>query len=189
MPRIKLSKRYQQLIQELKKTSQQKDTIKFLNENTRSAKWLIRSLEERNKTILRVTETILKYQKDFFDKGVEYLVPLTLRDIANELSLHESTISRSTSGKYLFFSRGIFELKYFFNSKMETSSGKEFANESIKQWVQEYIKSEDKQKPYSDQEIADKISKEKNMTIARRTVAKYRESLKIFPSSKRTKKF
>lgn len=189
LPKIKLSKRYQALMKELKKSSSQKETIKYLNDNTRSAKWLIRSLEERNKTILRVTELIIKYQKNFFEKGVEYLVPLTLKDLAQELDLHESTISRSTSGKYLFCTRGIFELKYFFNSKMETSSGKEFANESIKQWVQEYIRMEEKNNPLSDQDIVNKIATEKNMKIARRTITKYRELLKILPSSKRSIKF
>lgn len=189
LPRIKLSKRYQSLIQELKESLEQKDTVKYLTENTRSAKWLIRSLEERNKTILRVSEIILKYQKGFFDKGAEYLVPLTLKDVAQELSLHESTISRSTSGKFLFCPRGVFELKYFFNSKMETTSGKELANESIKQWVQEYIKNEDKEHTLSDQDIANKISAERNVDIARRTVTKYRELLKILPSSKRSKIF
>ncbi|MES2614154.1 MAG: RNA polymerase factor sigma-54 [Bdellovibrionota bacterium] len=189
LPRIKLSTRYQSLMTELKNSSQQKETVKYLNENTRSAKWLIRSLEERNKTILKVTEIILQHQMEFFENGVEHLVPLTLRDVAQELDLHESTISRSTSGKYLFCNRGVFELKYFFNSKMETSSGKEFANESIKQWVQEYIKNEDKENPLSDQDIATKISTEKHVVIARRTISKYREALKILPSSKRSKKF
>jgi RNA polymerase sigma-54 factor len=189
LPKIKLSKKYQKLIDELKSLEHQQDALKYLNESTKAARWLIRSLEERNKTILKVTDIILKHQTQFFEHGVDSLSPLTLKDVANELGLHESTISRSTSGKYLFCPRGLFELKYFFNSKMENSSGKEIANESIKQWVQEYIKNEDKNHPLSDQDIADKISTEKNMKIARRTVSKYRESLKILSSSKRSERF
>ncbi len=189
LPRVKLSKRYESLLIELKETSAQKETVKYLNDNIRSAKWLMRSLEERNKTILRVTEMLLIHQKDFFEKGPDHLVPLTLKDLAQELDLHESTISRSTSGKYLFSPRGIFELKYFFNFRMENSSGKELATESIKQWVQDYIKNEDKEHPLSDQDIAEKISSEKQVEIARRTVAKYRESLGLLSSSKRSRKF
>ena len=189
LPKIKLSRKYQMLIDELKSIEHQKEALKYLNENTKSAKWLIRSLEERNKTILKVTDIILNHQRKFFDDGVEYLTPLTLKEVASELGLHESTISRSTSGKYLFCPRGVFELKYFFNSKMETTSGKEVTNESIKQWVQDYIKNEDRTHPLSDQDIANKISTDKNMTIARRTVTKYRESLKIQASAKRNAQF
>ena len=189
LPSIKLSKRYQSLLVDLKETSQQKEAIKYISENTKSAKILIRSLEERNNTVLKVTEIILRYQKDFFDKGIDFLVPMTLKDVANELNMHESTISRSTSGKYLFFSRGLFELKYFFNQRVEAASGKDVANESIKQWVLDYINNEDKANPMSDNDIALKITEEKGLTIARRTVSKYREAMNILSSSKRSKRF
>ncbi|KAB8031773.1 RNA polymerase factor sigma-54 [Fluviispira multicolorata] len=192
LPRLKLSKKYTKLIKEIKENigkKNDKETYKYISENIKSAKWLVRSLAERDKTILKVVDTIIKYQSRFFEYGVDFLTPMTLKVIAQELNLHESTISRATSGKYLYSPRGIFELKYFFNASVENNFGKEYTNEAVKQQVAEFIKNENKNKPLSDQEIAEKIHKEKNIKIARRTVSKYRESLGISSSSKRIQKF
>lgn len=189
LPRLKLSKKYNQLFEQLKNNPDKKDAFKFLNENIRSAGWLLKALEDRNKTILRVTEVILNRQKGFFENGVNHLEPLTLKDVADELGLHESTISRSTAGKYLFSPKGLFELKYFFNARLESNTGQELANESIKQWVNELIRNENKESPLSDQEIADRIEGEKGVKIARRTVTKYREALGLLSSSKRAQRF
>ncbi len=192
LSRLKLSKKYSKIVSEFKNNlnlKQSKDTYKYINENIKSAKWLVKSLKERDKTIIKVVESIIKHQEKFFEKGVEFLSPLTLKVVAQELELHESTISRATSDKYLHSPRGIYELKYFFNTAVENNSGKELANESIKQFVAEFIKSEDKENPLSDLEIAGKIELNKGIKIARRTVAKYRESLGIMSSSKRIQRF
>jgi RNA polymerase sigma-54 factor len=192
LPRLKLSKKYSKLVSNLKQemnAKQSKETYKYISENIKSAKWLVKSLKERDKTIIKVVESIIKHQEKFFENGVEFLTPLTLKVVAQELELHESTISRATSDKYLYSPRGIYELKYFFNTAVENNSGKELANESIKQFVAEFIKSENKENPLSDQEIAGKIESNKGIKIARRTVAKYRESLGIMSSSKRTQRF
>ncbi len=188
LPRIKVSQQYAKLIASY---AEQKKKVEkdFVNERVKSARWVVRALAERNKTILRVTESILTRQTEFFEHGVEFLKPLTLKIIAAELELHESTISRTTTNKFLHSPRGIFELKYFFNSGMENSDGSSMANEAIKNYVAEYIKAEEPNSPYSDQELADLIEKEKGVKVARRTVSKYRESLGIGSSSKRNKKF
>jgi RNA polymerase sigma-54 factor len=136
-----------------------------------------------------VAEVILTRQKDYFEHGVESLRPLTLRAVADELGLHESTVSRTTTSKYVHTPRGLFELKYFFNTGLTGGDGQELANEAIKTWVAEYIKNEKPEHALSDQEIADIIEKEKNMKVARRTVAKYREALGILSSAKRKKVF
>lgn len=192
LPRLKLSKKYSNLIKSIKSDLNEihsKETFKYINENIKSAKWLVKSLKDRDKTIIKVVESIIKHQENFFENGVEHLNPLTLKIVAQELDLHESTISRATADKYLYSPRGIFELRYFFNTAVENNSGKELANESIKQFVAEIIKSENKENPLSDQEISEKIESNKGIKIARRTVAKYRESLGIMSSSKRIQRF
>ncbi len=192
LPRLKVSKHYEDLISSISKREKQEgdpELKNFVNTRMKSAKWLVRALAERNKTILRVAEVIVERQSEFLEKGVEHLRPMTLKTIAEELDLHESTISRTTTNKYVQTPRGLFELKYFFNSAMATESGKQLANETIKVWVGEYIKAEDASKPLSDQEISNRIAAEKNLKVARRTVAKYRESLGIASSSKRVRKF
>jgi RNA polymerase sigma-54 factor len=187
LPRLKLSKKYSDLIKNFK--DKDKEAYKYISENLKAAKWLVRALQERDKTILKVVDVIIKHQKKFFEQGVHFLAPLTLKVVAQELDLHESTISRATSDKFLYSPRGIFELKYFFNSALENKQGNELANETIKQLVAEFIKDENKKKPLSDQEITNKIERESGIKIARRTVSKYRELLGILSSSKRAKKF
>lgn len=200
LPRLKISSKYENLIEAMsgnkkktgdssEKAEDDKNLKDFVIDNIKNARAFVKALADRNKTILRVTEVILEKQLEFFEQGPEHLKPLTLKSVAEELGLHESTISRTTSSKYVHTPQGLFELKHFFNSGMSTNSGDELANEVVKTWVAECIRSENDQKPFSDQEIADWIQQNKSVKIARRTVAKYRESLGILPSSKRVKRF
>lgn len=156
----------------------------YATEKYKSAVWLIRNIEKRKSTILRVTEAIMEYQKEFLEKGIEHLRPLTLRDIAERVGMHESTIARVTTKKYVETPRGIFELKYFFSSGLETDGGEEASSRSIKELLTQMINAEEKRRPLSDQKIADMLNT-KGFQIARRTVAKYREQLKILPAKLR----
>ncbi len=146
--------------------------------------WLIKSIQQRQKTIYRVMESILKYQRDFFEKGVEYLKPMVLRDVAQDIDMHESTISRVTTNKYAFTPQGIFELKYFFNTSINSVRGQALSSTSVQQRIRQLVDSEDHKNPYSDKEISD-ILIESDINIARRTVAKYREMMGILSSGKR----
>lgn len=180
-PKLRVSSYYDKLVQEAAHDGELK---KYINEKFNSAVWLIKSIEQRRKTIYDVSEAIFKHQEEFFQKGEKYLKPLTLRQIAEELGIHESTVSRTINGKYIQSPRGIYELKYFFSTGISTGDGGSVSSSSIKSVIKDLIKSEDEKKPYSDQEIAD-ILKRRDIEISRRTVAKYRESLGILSSSKR----
>ena len=136
------------------------------------------------KTIYKVMESILKYQREFFEKGIAYLKPMVLRDVAQDISMHESTISRVTTNKYAYTPQGIFELKYFFNSSISRVHGEAIASTSVQDKIKKIIESENPKKPYSDDKIS-KILKEANINIARRTVAKYREMIGVLSSNKR----
>ena len=160
----------------------------YIQNKLRSAQWLIRSLDQRRRTIVRVTECIVDKQREFFDKGIEYLKPMTLRDVADAIGMHESTISRVTSNKYVHTPRGLFELKYFFNSAIRRMGDDDIASESVKQAIRKLIANEDPRKPYSDQRIVELLARD-GIKIARRTVAKYRESMGILSSSKRKRFF
>jgi RNA polymerase sigma-54 factor len=129
-------------------------------------------------------ESILKFQRSFFDKGIAYLKPMVLRDVAEDIGMHESTISRVTTNKYVHTPRGIFELKYFFNSSIQRVQGEAIASASVQEKIRQIIEREDPKKPYSDDKIS-KLLKESNISIARRTVAKYREMMRVLPSNKR----
>jgi RNA polymerase sigma-54 factor len=185
IPRLKVSKIYQD---QLNAGTLKGETKSYIKDKLKGAVWLMRSIYQRQRTIYRVTEAILRRQADFFEKGPQYLKPMVLRDIAEELELHESTISRVTTNKYVHTPHGIFELKYFFNSAISRSDGDDVASESVKQKIKEMIASEDPQKPLSDQQITEILS-DGSIKIARRTVAKYREALGILPSNKRKKYF
>jgi RNA polymerase sigma-54 factor len=161
----------------------------FIGEKLRNAQWLIRAIEQRRKTIIRVTECIVEKQRDFFEKGVSFLKPMILRDVAEAVGMHESTISRVTTNKYVHTPQGLFELKYFFNSSIRRMAEEDIASESVKQAIKKIIDAEDKQNPMSDQQIVEVLAKRDGIQIARRTVAKYREMLGILSSSKRKKLF
>jgi RNA polymerase sigma-54 factor len=161
----------------------------FIGEKLRNAQWLIRAIEQRRKTIIRVTECIVEKQREFFEKGVAYLKPMILRDVAEAVGMHESTISRVTTNKYVHTPQGLFELKYFFNSSIRRVADEDIASESVKQAIKKIIDEEDKTNPLSDQAIVELLEKREGIQIARRTVAKYREMLGILASSKRKKLF
>ena len=159
-------------------------TENYINDKTRSALWLIKSIQQRQRTIYKTAKSIVKFQREFFDRGIEHLKPLVLRDVADDIGMHESTISRVTSNKYMQTPQGLFELKYFFNSGISTGDGDFIASESVKNKIKEILESEDVRKPYSDQRLAELLAKG-NISIARRTVTKYREMLRIGSSSER----
>lgn len=160
----------------------------YINEKVRSALWLIKSIQQRQRTIYKVAKSIIKFQRDFLDRGIEFLRPLVLRDVADDIGMHESTISRVTTNKYMQTPQGLYELKYFFNSGLSTSEGDFVASESVKNRIKEIIDKEDPRKPLSDQKIADMLSSQ-TVNIARRTVTKYREILRIGSSSERKRHF
>jgi RNA polymerase sigma-54 factor len=149
----------------------------------------MRAIEQRRKTIIRVTECIVDKQRDFFDKGVAHLKPMILRDVAEAVGMHESTISRVTTNKYVHTPQGLFELKYFFNSSIRRVADEDIASESVKQAIKKIIEEEDKGNPLSDQAIVQFLKENEGVQIARRTVAKYREMMGILASSKRKKLF
>ncbi len=161
----------------------------FVGEKLRNAQWLIRAIEQRRKTIIRVTECIVEKQREFFERGVAHLKPMILRDVAESVGMHESTISRVTTNKYVHTPQGLFELKYFFNSSIRRVANEDIASESVKQAIKKLIDEEDKKNPLSDQAIVELLKQKEGIQIARRTVAKYREMLGILASSKRKKLF
>jgi RNA polymerase sigma-54 factor len=160
----------------------------YIQEKLRGALWLIKSIHQRQRTIYRVTKSIVKYQRDFFDRGVEHLKPLVLRDVAEDIEMHESTVSRVTTNKYVQTPQGLFELKYFFNSGISTTGGDSVASESVKSKIKEIITAEDARKPFSDQKIVE-ILRDQGIDIARRTVTKYREMLGVGSSTQRKRLF
>ncbi len=185
LPRLKISNFYRNM---LKGSGGNEKTQDYIQEKLRSAVWLIKSIHQRQRTIYKVTESIVKHQRDFLDKGAGFIKPMVLRDIANDIGMHESTVSRVTTAKYVHTPQGIFELKYFFNSGISTSDGESLASESVKLKIKELISKENHKSPLSDQQLVDLLKKE-GIEIARRTVAKYRDVLKILPSSRRKKIF
>ena len=163
-------------------------TGEYVNDKMRSALWLIKSIHQRQRTIFKAAKSIVKFQREFFEKGIEYLRPLVLRDVAEDIGMHESTISRVTTSKYMHTPQGIFEMKYFFNSAISITGGDFIASESVKRKIKELIEAEDPRKPLSDQTLAEMLAAA-NINIARRTVTKYREMLRIGSSSERKRMF
>ncbi|RJQ76486.1 MAG: RNA polymerase sigma-54 factor [Desulfobacteraceae bacterium] len=179
LPRLRISSYYKEVLQNRDSTSDAARS--YIQEKLRAAVWLIRSIQQRQRTIYRVVESIVKYQRDFLEKGVSHLRPMVLRDVAEDIEMHESTISRVTTNKYVHTPQGIFELKYFFNSAIQRQGGDALASESVKERIRQIIQAENQQKPLSDNAIAEVFQKE-SIQLARRTVAKYREQLGILPS-------
>jgi RNA polymerase sigma-54 factor len=189
LPKLKISNYYKNMLKGGANPTGDQKASEYIQEKLKSAVWLIKSIHQRQRTIYKVTESIVKHQKEFFEKGAAFLKPMVLRDIANDIGMHESTVSRVTTSKYVHTPQGIYELKYFFNSGISSSQGGEdLASESVKLKLRELVSKEDPKKPLSDQKLVELLKKE-GIDIARRTVAKYRDVLKILPSSQRKKYF
>lgn len=161
----------------------------YCSEKMRSANWLIKSLYQRQRTLYKVMESIVRHQRPFFEKGATHLSPLILKDIADDISMHESTVSRITTNKYVATPFGIFELKFFFNSGLELDDGSQVGSESVKVLIKKFISEEDPKNPLSDEKIGELLKDKLKINIARRTVAKYRTALDIPSSSRRKKHF
>ena len=178
LPQLQLSTEYQQLLK--KRGGLSTESRGYLRESKRNAEWFIKSIEQRQRTIYRVMESILKFQHDFFESGPAAMKPLILRDVAEDIGMHESTVSRVTSNKYVHCPQGIYELKYFFSTAVPNADGETVAAEAIKTRIRQLISGENPAKPLSDNKISELLEKE-NISVARRTVAKYREQMKILP--------
>ncbi|HCP2239143.1 TPA: RNA polymerase factor sigma-54 [Escherichia coli] len=180
IPRLQINQHYASMCNNARNDGDSQ----FIRSNLQDAKWLIKSLESRNDTLLRVSRCIVEQQQAFFEQGEEYMIPMVLADIAQAVEMHESTISRVTTQKYLHSPRGIFELKYFFSSHVNTEGGGEASSTAIRALVKKLIAAENPAKPLSDSKLTSLLS-EQGIMVARRTVAKYRESLSIPPSNQR----
>jgi RNA polymerase sigma-54 factor len=179
IPRLRVNNLYRSL---LRNSGDEART--YVEQKLRSAVWLIKSVDQRQRTLRKVAQSIVKFQREFLDKGLPYLRPLSLRDVGEDIGMHESTISRVTTNKYVETPQGLFELKYFFHSGIQAGDGEMVSSVSVKKMIQDLLANEDPSKPLSDQEVA-QILKGRGLTIARRTVAKYREELGILPSHQR----
>ena len=185
VPRLRISRFYQEI---LKQRGGDRSTHEYIEKKVRSALWLMKSIQNRQSTIYKVAESIIRYQPDFFHKGPAFLRPMILKDIANEIGMHESTVSRVTTNKYMHTPLGVFELKYFFNTGIGGDRGGiDIAGESLKLKIRELVENEPPQRPLSDQKIVD-VLQTQDIVVARRTVTKYREILNIPASSKRKQK-
>jgi RNA polymerase sigma-54 factor len=182
LPRLRINNLYRGVLANGKDTP--KETKTYVHDKVRSAMWLIKSIHQRQRTIYKVMQSIIRFQREFFDKGISFLKPLNLRDVADDIEMHESTVSRVTTNKYANTPQGIFELKYFFNSSINKLDGESIASESVKDKISHLIRNEDPLRPLSDQRIAEML-RVHNINIARRTVTKYREALNLLSSTKR----
>ncbi len=185
LPQLRISPVYRRLLE--KSTENPEETRAYVKDKFRSALWLIKSVEQRQRTIHKVATSIINFQRDFLDHGIEFLRPLVLRDVANDISMHESTVSRVVTNKYMHTPQGVFEMKYFFHSGISSSYGDNVSSVTIKQRIRKIIEGEDTRKPMSDSKIVSILQKE-GLVLARRTIAKYREELKI-PTSNQRKVF
>ena len=181
IPRLRLSNTYKDLIAKGRLTKPESD---YLREKLRSGKFIINAIEQRQRTIERITREIIKHQREFFEEGVSKLKPLTMTQIADIIGVHETTVSRALANKYIKTPHGVFEMKYFFTSGYQSQAGEAVANTSVKEMIADIVAAEDPGKPLSDQEIVG-LLQAKGLSIARRTVAKYREELGLLPSNLR----
>jgi RNA polymerase sigma-54 factor len=184
LPRLRISSAYEGVLRDKKKSemnADQQKTREYIQGKLSSARWLIQTIEQRRKTMIKVMNCIIREQRDFFDRGIAFLRPLTLQQVARQIEMHESTVSRVCSGKYVQTPRGVFELKFFFSSGLETEDGEDVSARTAKNIIKSLIDEEDKKDPLSDQRIAELLH-EKGLRIARRTVAKYREQMNVLPA-------
>ena len=180
MPKLRINSGYRSMLNSMDSKSDG-ETVNYIKDKIRSAVWLIKSLDQRQRTIYKVAESIVKHQREFLEKGIDYLRPLVLRDVADDIQMHETTVSRVVSNKYMHTPRGLFLMKYFFHSGIDSDTGEDISSLTVKKKIQSYIENEDPRKPLSDSKIM-KILNDEGINIARRTVAKYRDELNI-PSS------
>ena len=178
LPHLRISNTYKDLLAQAETSAEVRE---YIREKIKAGKFLIKSIHQRQSTILNIANEIVKRQTEFFDKGVAHLKPMTMVQVAEVVGVHETTVSRAVSGKYMSTPQGVFEMKYFFTSGVATSSGENMSNTSVKTILAELIAGEDKGKPLSDEELVARL-KEKGIMIARRTVAKYRSELNVLPS-------
>jgi RNA polymerase sigma-54 factor len=184
IPRLRINPYYHSILKN--KAEDNKNTREYVENKFRSALWLIKSIEQRRQTMLKVGRSLLKFQRDFLDKGINYLKPLILKNVAEDIGMHESTISRVTTNKYIHTPQGLFELKYFFHSSVGSYLGNDMSSVRVKEMIRKLVKEEDQSKPLTDDQIV-KLLQSKDVKIARRTVTKYRKELKISATSKRKK--
>jgi RNA polymerase sigma-54 factor len=185
LPQLRISPTYRRLLDKnAPGTEENNETRNYVKDKFRSALWLIKSVDQRQKTIQKVANSIINFQREFLDNGIEYLRPLVLRDVANDIGMHESTVSRVVTNKYMHTPQGVFEMKYFFHSGISSSYGESVSSVTIKQRIRKIIENEDPRKPLSDSKIVSILQKE-GLMLARRTIAKYREELKIPTSNQR----
>ncbi len=187
LPKLRISAAYRRLLRS-GNGAIGSEAANYLKDKMRSAIWLIKSLDQRQRTIYKVAESIVRHQRAFLDHGIEHLRPLVLRDVANDIGMHESTVSRVVSNKYIHTPRGLFPMKYFFHSGIDSSTGDDVSSLSIKNKISRIVQDEDGRHPHSDARIMQKLRAE-GIQIARRTVAKYREELRIPSSSQRKQNF
>ncbi len=181
-PRLEISNLYRSM---LNKDVADQQAREFVENKLNSAVWLIKSIEQRRLTLYKVADTIVKLQKDFLDRGIQFLKPMNLKHVAEIIGMHESTVSRATSNKYIQTPQGVFELRYFFSTGLKSAGGEMTSSETIKKVIEEIINQENPQNPHSDQSIADMLQKERGIRISRRTVAKYRDEMGIASGSRR----
>jgi RNA polymerase sigma-54 factor len=186
MPSLRINALYQNVLRQ--NDGMQSDTREYLEEKFRSAIWLMKSVEQRRQTLLRVTKSLCKFQREFLDKGLAYLKPLVLKDVADDIGMHESTVSRVTTNKYVYTPQGVFELKFFFHSGLESLEGDAMSSVSVKDIIRKAVAAEEPRKPLTDQQLM-MILEAKGVKIARRTIAKYRQELRIPPASRRKRLF
>ncbi len=187
IPRLRISHYYRELCDNMEEDGNL--TKEYIQEKIKAGQWLMKSIEQRQKTIYRVTKSILKFQQEFFERGIHYLKPLVLKDVAEDIEVHESTVSRITTNKYVHTPQGIFELKYFFTSGIDQGEGEAVSSKRIKDMIQQLVQNENLRNPYTDLQIAEILHRRSGIKVARRTVAKYREALNILPSNKRKQLF
>ncbi len=186
MPNLRINVLYQNVLRQ--NDGMQSETREYLEEKFRSAVWLMKSVEQRRQTLLRVTKSLCKFQREFLDKGLTYLKPLVLKDVADDIGMHESTVSRVTTNKYVYTPQGVFELKFFFHSGLESLEGDAMSSVSVKDIIRKAVAAEEPRKPLTDQQLM-MILEAKGVKIARRTIAKYRQELRIPPASRRKRLF
>jgi RNA polymerase sigma-54 factor len=188
LPRLRVSRAYRRMLQKMRAENRQAEAQSFLTDKMRSALWLIKSLDQRQRTIYKVAESIVKQQRDFLDRGIDELRPMVLRDVADDIGMHESTVSRVVSNKYIHTPRGLFPLKFFFHSGIDRDYGEDISSLTVKKKIRVLIENEDHRHPLSDNELM-RILKREGIQIARRTVAKYRDELQLPSSADRKRIF